>query len=129
MFAPGRPARSPVGDLLADYEGARKTLTFDDEIPADEFDDVKFVGKLHVELELTHVDYGIQAVFKRIAGDIKLPERKRKEAVDVRDVDREYKRKKDPKDPDDIGEIDAHGATIDVAPALREEAIMEAMSR
>lgn len=119
----------PVGDLLGGFEGSRKVLVLDDEIPTDEFDDVKFVGKLHVELDLIHVDGNISAVFRRIVGDVKLPERKRKEKIDLTDVEREYKRHKAPEDPDDIGLIDAHDGCIDVAPALREEALMEALSR
>lgn len=119
----------PVGELLGSYEGAQKSLELDDEIPADEFADIQFIGKLHVELDLIHVPFGIQAIFRRITGTIKLPERRRKEKIDLREIDREYKRRKDPHDPDDIGEINVHDATIDVAPALREEALLEALSR
>jgi hypothetical protein len=38
--------------------------------------------------------------------------------------DREFKLHKNPDDPDDIGEIDSHGMTIDIAPVIREEIIM-----
>lgn len=119
----------PVGDLLGDYEGARKVLEFEDELPSNEFDDVTFIGNVRVELELIHVDFGVQAIFRRVTGTIKLPERPRKEKIDIRDVEREYKRKKDPADPDDIGVICPQDASIDVAPALREEALIEALSR
>ncbi len=118
----------PVGDLLGGREGSRKTLLLDDEIPEDEYGDLKFVGKLSVELELTRVESGVIAVFRRIEGEAKLPERRRKEKVLLRDVEREYKLKKAPEDPDDIGEIDPRGATIDVSPALREEALLELLA-
>ena len=119
----------PVGDLLGDYEGARKTLLLDDVLPPDEFEDVVFIGPVSVELELIHVAFGVQAVFRRIAGTARLAERDYDEEFDVRGVEREYKRKKEDADPDDVGLIDVHGTTIDVAPALREEVLLELLNR
>ena len=119
----------PVGDLLGDYEGARKTLLLDDVLPPDEFEDVAFIGPVSVELELIHVAFGVQAVFRRITGTARLAERDYDEEFEVRDVEREYKRKKEDADPDDVGLIDVHGTTIDVAPALREEVLLELLNR
>jgi hypothetical protein len=112
----------PVWDILASYDGDSKNFSFEGEIFDGYFDDIVFKKPLSFEIYIMWLDDRVEVICKNLKTQVVYDGRSHD--VSIGEFEREFKLKREPGDPDDIGEIDSHGMTVDLAPILREEIIM-----
>ncbi len=112
----------PIGDILASYSGDSKEFSFSWEIFDGYFDDILFKKPLSFSLQIIALDDAVEVHFKNLISQVEYD--KVLYDVNISSFDREWRLRKWKDDPDDIGEVDKHSMTIDLAPVLREEIIM-----
>lgn len=117
----------PVGDLISSYTGDSQVFSFDGAIFDGYFSDLTFTEPLRFTLKLLSLEDGIHATFSDVFTTVVYE--KHKYQIRIGEFDRMWKKHRNPDDPDDIGEIDARHMTIDIAPVIREEIIMECSSQ
>lgn len=116
----------PVWDIVASYSGDSKNFSFEWEIFDGYFEDILFKRPLSFDIQMVWLDDRVIITCKNLKTKVLYEEKMHD--VNISEFEREFKLKRDQYDPDDIGEIDSHGMTINLAPVLREEIIMACYS-
>ena len=111
-----------VGDLLTSFPGDSKELRFCGPVYSGYFADVECVGDMELEMKLIATDAGITVILQKLKAEI-VHEGKTHD-VSLANVEREFREKFAPQNPDDIKYINTKNSTIDLKEVLREELIM-----
>lgn len=108
-----------VQDILGSFTGDARSLSFEAPIPKSTFSAFECLTPLVFELRLTTEEDSITATFLHLYVRVRFASQTVE--VDLHDIDRIFKPRILPSDPDDIRPIDMRNQTIDLLPVLEEE--------
>ena len=112
----------PVWDILSSYTWDSKKFSFSGEVFDGFFSDITFLAPLEFDIQILALDDGVEVLFEKL--DTRVRYEWSDHTVHIARFDRQWKKKKELLDADDIYEIDSHSMMIDLAPVIREEIIM-----
>lgn len=107
----------PVGSISAFH--------FEQEIPADTWEDLICEEVLSMDIKLVREDYGINCIIWNLSTTITIPsESIEHKSLELENISREFHLKKKPTDTDDIEYIDTHDATVDLVNIVEQELLI-----
>ena len=117
-----------ISAIISSPVGTTEDFRFEQEIPADTFEDLVCNGKLCVSIKLIHQEYGIECLLSDMAAIIDIPsESIENKTLEIAGVSREFHLKKKPTDTDDIQYINTHDDTVDLSQIIREELLISGL--
>lgn len=112
----------PVWDLLSSYEGDSKIFSFEWPIFDWFFEDIQIIGDLSFKIKIIAIEDWISAIFSDLSAHISYEWKQ--DLIKISDFERQWKKRIDPLDPNDIHEINTKNMTINLKPVIREELII-----
>jgi hypothetical protein len=113
----------PIWDLLNSYSWDSQDLEFNWEVYSWFYEDIEFLGNLYLKLKLINLDSWIMAIIEKLEAEVKYEWKSKK--ILLEKIEREFKEKFDPADPDDIKYINTKNSTINLKDIIREEILIQ----
>ncbi len=108
--------------------GSISEFHFEQEIPADTWDDLVCEEALSMYIKLVREDYGINCIIQNLTTTITIPsESIEHKTLELESISREFHLKKKKEDTDDIEYIDTHSATIDLSNIIEQELLISGL--
>jgi len=112
----------PVWDLLTSFTWDSKELEFEGEILPGFYDDIEFKTPLYLKIKLISLDDWIMVVFEKIKANVMFEWTLY--FIDQENIEREFRKTYDAKNPDDIKYIDMKNISVDLKDVIREEILI-----
>jgi hypothetical protein len=98
---------------------------FEQEIPADTWEDLICEETLQMHIKIVRQEYGVDCILGNVKTTISIPsEGIENKEIEIDGVTREFHLKKKREDTDDISYIDTHDASIDLTTIIEQELLI-----
>lgn len=114
-----------ISRLLGLPVGSIEEFHFDQEIPADTWEDLICEEPLVMDIKVVREEFGISCLLQELSTNISIPsEGIESSPISLEHISREFHLKKKIEDTDDIEYIDTHDATIDLSRIVEQELLI-----
>lgn len=112
-----------VWELVNSHTWTTKELEFSWEVESDFFDDIEIIWELFIKIKLIKVDWAIELLIKNLEANVS--HEWEEKFIEISDISRTFKERKELTDTDDIWQIDVRNSKIDLKDVIREELLLE----
>lgn len=114
-----------ISTLLSSPVGTMEEFHFEQEIPADTWEDLICEETLQMHIKIVRQEYGVDCILGNLKTIISIPsEGIENKEIEIDGVTREFHLKKKREDTDDISYINTHDASIDLATIIEQELLI-----
>jgi hypothetical protein len=115
----------PVWDIISSYSWDSKELEFSGQVPDGFFEEFNFVKPLEFKIKIIWLDDWIDVIIQSLSAAVRFWDLIK--FVNIENVERMFKNRFDPLNPDDIKYVNLKGWTIDLKEVIKEEILIQCL--